>query len=169
MKRLLLEISVRTIFGIEDPKQALDFGDALEAATQGIEARLAHRQWLPSWFPTPTNLRLRRTIRRLDEWIYRLINERRASHSERVDFLSALQQARLEPAGSRMTDRQLRDEAMNLFLAGRETTALALAWTLYLLAHNPQALPELEAELRSVLGGRAPTSADLAALRYTER
>jgi cytochrome P450 len=119
--------------------------------------------------PTPTNLRLRRAIRRLDDWIYRWINEQRASHNEGVNFLSALQQARLEPGGSHMTERQLRDEAMNLFLAGRETTALALAWTLYLLAHNPQALPELEAELRNVLGGRAPIVADLAALRYTER
>src|SRR5262245_57730240 len=67
-----------------------------------------------------------------------------------------------------MTDRQARDEAVNLLLAGRETTALALSWTWFLLAQHPGAVAELEAELQAVLGGRAPTVADLPRLRYAE-
>jgi cytochrome P450 len=67
-----------------------------------------------------------------------------------------------------MTDRQLRDEMMTLFLAGHETTAIVLAWTWYLLASHPDAATKLAEELDQVLGGRAPTMADLPRLRYTE-
>ena len=70
--------------------------------------------------------------------------------------------------GSQMTDRQLRDEVMTLFLAGHETTALTLTWAWYLLARNPEAESKLHAELSEVLGGRAPTVEDLPRLRYTE-
>jgi cytochrome P450 len=76
--------------------------------------------------------------------------------------------ARDENDGSRMTDQQLRDEALTLLLAGHETTALALSWTCYLLAQHPKALAQLEGELAAVLGGRAPTAEDLPRLPYTE-
>src|SRR3989475_12452806 len=71
--------------------------------------------------------------------------------------------------GTRMTDRQLRDEAMTLFIAGHETTALALSWTWYLLSQHPDIEAKLWAELQTVLGGRPPGVADLARLTYTER
>jgi cytochrome P450 len=67
-----------------------------------------------------------------------------------------------------MTDRQVRDEVMTLFLAGHETTAVALSWTWYLLAQHPEVDARLADELRVVLGGRPPMVADLPALRYTE-
>jgi cytochrome P450 len=67
-----------------------------------------------------------------------------------------------------MTDRQLRDEVITLFLAGHETTALALSWTWWLLAQNPQAEAKLHAELDAVLAGRSPTLEDLPKLRYTD-
>jgi cytochrome P450 len=70
--------------------------------------------------------------------------------------------------GSQMTDRQLRDEVMTLFLAGHETTALTLTWACYLLAQKPEAESALHAELSEVLGGRAPTVEDLPRLRYCE-
>src|SRR3989442_726537 len=71
--------------------------------------------------------------------------------------------------GTRMADRQLRDEAMPLFIAGHETTALALSWTWYLLSQHPDIEAKLWAELQTVLGGRPPGVADLARLTYTER
>jgi cytochrome P450 len=69
--------------------------------------------------------------------------------------------------GTRMTAGQLRDEAMTLYLAGHETTALALTWSWYLLSQNPDAEQKLVEEWRRVLNGRAPTSFDLAGLPYT--
>ena len=71
--------------------------------------------------------------------------------------------------GSQMSDQQLRDEAMTLFLAGHETTALLLSWAWYLLAENPSVEAKLHAELTAVLGGRTPTMADLPALNYTDQ
>jgi cytochrome P450 len=124
---------------------------------------------LPEWVPTPTNLRLRRAVRRLDAILYGIIQARRAQGGGGDDFLSLLLHARDEDDGSHMTDRQLRDEAMTLFLAGHETTALALSWAWYLLANHPEVEERLLAELRAVLGGRPPAVADLPRLRYTEQ
>jgi cytochrome P450 len=74
-----------------------------------------------------------------------------------------------EDDGTTMTNEQVRDEAMTLFLAGHETTANALTWTWYLLSQNPDAEAKLQAEIDAVLGGRVPTIDDLADLKYTER
>ncbi|MGP2435612.1 cytochrome P450, partial [Listeria monocytogenes] len=71
------------------------------------------------------------------------------------DLLALLLQARDEDDGTRMTDRQVRDEAMTLFLAGHETTALGLAWTWYLLGKHPAVEARVLAEVDAVLGGPA--------------
>jgi cytochrome P450/tetratricopeptide (TPR) repeat protein len=168
MMRLMLEIAAKTILGIDLPEEAHNFGRTLETALKCIEGRSGRWQRLAGWLPTPNQVRLWRAIHRLDTILYRLIEQRRTGGEGRDDLLSSLLHARLEQDGSRMTDRQLRDEAMNLFVAGRETTALALSWTWYLLARHPGAMAELETELQAVLGGRAPTVADLPQLRYTE-
>src|SRR5262249_20412900 len=105
----------------------------------------------------------------LDAIIYRFIAQRRATGADRGDLLSLLLHARDEDDGSRMTDHQLRDEMMTLFLAGHETTALALAWTWYLIAQHPAVDERLAVELNEVLAGRPPTVADLHRLRFTEQ
>src|SRR5439155_7304389 len=84
---------------------------------------------VPMWMPTPRNLSMRRAVRRLDAIIYGYIRRRRQSGEDKGDLLSILLHARDEADGKGMTDRQVRDEAMTLFLAGHETTALALSWT----------------------------------------
>jgi len=117
--------------------------------------------------PTPANLKARRAIRRLDAIVGRIIAERRAGGEDRGDLLSMLVAAQDADDGTRMTPRQLRDEVMTLFLAGHETTAVTLSWAWYLLAQHPEATARLEAELREVLGGRAPGVADLPRLTYT--
>src|SRR5262249_44187173 len=81
---------------------------------------------------------------------------------------SMLLHAQDEDDGGRMTDRQLRDEAMTLFMAGHETTANTLAWAWFLLAQHPEAEARLHAELDAVLGDRAPTFDDLPRLPYAE-
>src|SRR5262249_41289280 len=123
---------------------------------------------VPPWLPTPRNVAVRRARLRLDKIIYGYIRQRRQSGEDKGDLLSILLHARDEDDGKGMTDRQVRDEAMTLFLAGHETTALELSWTWYLLATNPAAEQRLIAELRQVLNGRTPTAADLPRLRFTE-
>jgi cytochrome P450 len=115
---------------------------------------------------------LRQAITHLDVVVYKLIRSRRKSPAGNggtagSDLLSNLL-AMKDEGGGRMTDEQLRDEIMTLFLAGHDTTANALTWTWYLLAQNPEADAALGTELREVLGTRAPTTADLPRLPYTE-
>src|SRR6185437_12001097 len=101
---------------------------------------------VPYRWPTPANRRSRRAIERLDQTVYRMIAERRARGTDGDDFLSMLLHAQDEDDGSRMTDKQVRDEAMTIFLAGHETTANALIWTLLLLAQHPAAAVRLRHE-----------------------
>jgi cytochrome P450 len=122
--------------------------------------------FIPQWLPTPTNIRLERAIRQIEKVLYRMIAEKRSAGRDAGDLLSMLLTAQDED-GSRMTDQQLRDEAITLFLAGHETTANALSWTWWLLAQNPSVETKLHAELRTVLAGRAPSLEDLPKLVYT--
>jgi cytochrome P450/tetratricopeptide (TPR) repeat protein len=167
MMRLLLEIMAQTIFAL-DVDEAHHLGAALETATRYVEAPHGRFPWLTSRLPTPHNLRLRRAVRRLNAMLYERIGQLRAGGNRQSSLLAALLATRAEPEARGLTDRQLRDEAMNWFVAGRETTALALAWTWHLLAHDPVVTHELESELAAVLGGRAPSVEDLPGLRYTE-
>ena len=119
--------------------------------------------------PVPSTLRFARARRELDSVVYRLIAEHRRSGRDSGDLLSMLLLARDEEGGTgAMTDRQLRDEAMTILLAGHETTAVALAWTFYLLSQNPPVEAALHDELDSVLRGAPPTTADVKRLPYLE-
>jgi cytochrome P450 len=167
MMRLTLEIVAKALFDADVANEARDVGVALEVALNSFVRRLFRAFPLPHWVPTPANIRLKRAVRRLDEIVYSMIRDRRSRGDERDDLLSRLLRAQDED-GSRMTDKQLRDEMMTLFLAGHETTAIALSWMWYLLSQHPEAEARLLAELRTVLGDRSPTVADLPRLRYAE-
>ncbi|MCB9284816.1 MAG: cytochrome P450 [Lewinellaceae bacterium] len=104
-----------------------------------------------------------------DEWIYRIIEERRRSADRPDDLLTMLVEAQDAESGQGMSNQQLRDEAITLFAAGHETSANALSWTLLLLARHPEVRKKLVAELSSVLGGRPPSWDDLPRLVYTRQ
>jgi cytochrome P450 len=167
MTRLTLEIIARALFGTGLTDKAREIKEVLEMVGRSFNRRLASFFVLPESVPTPANLHMRRAVRRLDEILYDLIGKRREAGGQN-DLLSILLHARHEDGG-RMTDRQLRDEAMTLFLAGHDTTALTLSWGWYLLAQNPDVYDALQAEVCGVLAGRSPTPADLPRLPYTER
>ncbi|MCI0699050.1 cytochrome P450 [candidate division KSB1 bacterium] len=169
MMQLTLAIVGKILFDAEVEAEADEIGKALTTAmTLFMERLTMPLAGLFDLLPLPSNFRFLKAKKRLDATIYRMINERRASGRDHGDFLSMLLLAQdLEGDGSRMTDLQVRDEAMTLFLAGHETTAIALTWTWYLLSQNPEAETRLHAELEKVLGGRLPTVADLPQLQYT--
>lgn len=159
--RVTLEIVGKTLFDAELGEEANEIGAALTTAMEHMIGTMTSLiPWPPS-VPTPGNLRQKRAVARLDETIYRLIRERRASPSDRGDVLSMLLAAQDEDDGSRMNDKQVRDEAMTLFLAGHETTANGIAWSLYLLATHPEIRARAEKEIEAALGGRTPTLEDL--------
>jgi cytochrome P450 len=169
MMALTRAIVAKTLFDADVSEETRAIGDASQIVVEYFGKRLGSLlALLPVWLPTPANLRLRGAIRRLDQVVYRMIADRRASPADHGDLLSILLQAQDADDGSRMIDCQVRDEVMTLFLAGHETTAVTLSWTWYLLAQHPEVDARLSDELRAVLGGRRPAVADLPALRYTE-
>jgi cytochrome P450 len=165
MMRLTLQIVGKTLFDADVERDAQDIGKSMELLLE-LGADFRRTLFIPQWLPTPTNLRLERAIRQIEKVLYRIIAEKRASGCDAGDLLSMLLAAQDED-GSRMTDKQLRDEAITLFLAGHETTANTLSWTWWLLAQNPAVEAKLHAELRTVLAGRAPSLDDLPKLVYT--
>jgi cytochrome P450 len=167
MMGLTLQIVGKTLFGVEVTGEVQEVGHALEALME-LNSDFRRLMLVPGWMPTLTNIRAELAIRRLDKIIYKIIRERRASGEDRGDLLSMLLRAQDED-GSHMSDTQLRDEALTIFLAGHETTAVTLSWTWWLLAQHPELEAKLYAELDSVLNGRTPTLDDLPSLRYTDR
>src|SRR5258708_17960153 len=165
MLRLTLQIVGKTLFDADVERDAQEVGKSLELLLE-IGANFRRTIFVPHWLPTSTNLRVKREIAQIEKILYRIIGERRASGRDAGDLLSMLLSAQDED-GSRMTDRQLRDEATTLFLAGHETTASTLSWTWWLLAQNPRVEAKLHAELDAVLGDRTPTLDDLPKLGYT--
>jgi cytochrome P450 len=118
----------------------------------------------PVLLPGARGPRLGKAIAHLDETIQRLIDERRATGLSRDDFLTRLLKAQDEDDGARMTDRQIRDEAVTLFVAGHETTATALTWAFYLLSRHPEAWAKLVAEANAL--GPNPDYRDPSRLSY---
>ncbi len=168
MMLLTQRVVARTLFTADVAGEAGEMAGALSRIVRPFASQTTLKWILDNRLPTPAHLRFDRDVRLIDRFVYRLIGERRASGEGTGDLLSMLLGARDEDGGG-MTDRQLRDELMTIFLAGHETTAIALTWAWLLLARNPEAEARLHAELGEVLaGGRAPTLADLPRLRYAE-
>jgi cytochrome P450 len=169
MMRLTLWIVGKTLFDVDVLDEAEELGEALETMMRSFTKQVGSLVPIPPSWPTLGNRRLRRATERLDATIYRIIRERRASGVDRGDLLSILLQSSYEHDGSFMSDRQVHDEAMTLFLAGHETTANALDWSWYLLAQHPEIYARMRTEVDEVLMGRTPTFADLSNLPYTLR
>ena len=170
MMRLTLAVVGRTLFDADVEAQARHVGDALTLVINSFWTTMLPFADLLEKLPIPLLRKAKDARAQLDAIIYGLIAERRKSPGDRGDLLSMLLLAQDEEQGGRgMTDAQVRDEAMTIFLAGHETTANALAWTWYLLSGAPDVEEQLHEEVDRVLGGRMPTVADLPRLPLVEQ
>lgn len=168
MMALTLRVVGRTLFGHD---ASGDVGD-VAGAMRAFQDSLSRPDLLPKWFPSPWRYRLDGAVTTLDRIIHGMIErrQREGAGAGRADLLQMLVDARdVEGDGQGLSLREMRDQLVTLFLAGHETTSHALTWTLYLLSQNPGPERTLHEELDRVLGGRAPTLADLDALPYTEQ
>lgn len=165
MMNLTMEIIAHVLFGEGIREETHAVREALRVFFEQFDKRFGLYA-IPEWLTTPGNVRYQRAIGRLNGLVNGTIRKH-LSH-ENGDILSALLRARNEE-GRGMDEKQIRDEAMTLFFTGHETTALALTWTWYLLAQNPEAQTKLGAEIDSVLAGKEPELEDLPRLPYTER
>ncbi|MEV8022768.1 cytochrome P450 [Streptomyces sp. NPDC086554] len=172
MSLLTQRIVVRTLFGNDLGDQAPRLADAMAAAGQEIGAELRGLGLLmPSWVRTPARRRLLAAVETVDSEIDQFLRARWASEhkaDDRGDVLDSLLAARDEE-GRRLTVRQVRDEAVTLWVAGHETTATALTWCWYLLSTSPHVRARLTAELDRVLAGRPPAFDDYDRLSWTRQ
>ncbi|MDB5281116.1 MAG: cytochrome, partial [Bacteroidota bacterium] len=167
MMALTLNIVARAMFSSE-VKSAIDIvSHEIETTSQLIMDRFKTPFRLPNWVPTPTNLRERKSIENLNNVLNPIIQTRRKSTGQFHDLLAMLMEAKDEDTGEQMSDQQLRDETMTIFLAGHETTAVALSWLWYLLDQNPVEAQKLYDEIDTVLQGKTPTLEDLMRLPYS--
>jgi len=161
MNRLAVMIVASTLFGADVEAEAEEIRDALSEILDQFER---------SVLPQADRDDFHNALNRLDAVLYRIVQERRATGGDRGDLLSMLLLAQdSEGDGGRMTDLQVRDEAMTIFLAGHETSANALAWSWYLLAQHPEVEMRFHEEIDGTLQGRTPAMEDVPKLSLTGR
>ena len=169
--RLTLAIVGRTLFGLDLSHQGSTAGKAFTQALRAIGFRGPDNLQIPLWVPTPGNLRFRKALEQLDRMVFEIIQRFRDGEAENAEhtLLGAFMAARDPETGEGMSDRQLRDEVITLYLAGHETTASLLTWTFYTLAHEPEVVARMEKEFDTVISGAVPKLEDLKRLSYVPR
>ena len=173
MMHLTLDIAGKTLFSVDLTRDAEKVGSAFSAVNRQLRDFSAHPFGIylikQRWYPATR--RLLDNVAQLDKVVHTIISRRRRQREQgqgqTQDVLDMLMDARDEETGEGMSDRQLRDEVMTMMVAGHETSAIALAWTFYLLAKHPAAQARLQEEVDEVLGGRTPTVEDIPDLTYT--
>lgn len=167
MMDLTLDIVGKTLFGVDiEDATARHVADQLRVMLGMYERFLTPFARYLERLPLASNRRFWQGKAALDDVMYGMIRERRSSPNGE-DLLSLLLTARDDAGGSALTDEQVRDEATTIFLAGHETTAIALTWTWFLLSQHPGVEAELYREARDVVGDRLPSAGDLPELSYT--
>ncbi|MEU3465662.1 cytochrome P450 [Streptomyces sp. NPDC006733] len=166
---MTMDILAGTLFRGLTAGAAAEIRRSLPALVAGV----ARRAFLPIGFvhtlPLPVNLREEAALQRLYALVGGLIQEYRATGTDRGDLLSRLLLARDPETGEAMDDRQIHDEIRSMMVAGTETSATVLHWALIVLGSHPDIEQRVHAEIDDVLGGRPATYADLGRLPYLTR
>ena len=144
---LTLNIVNKTLFYNEIKGTTDMIYNLVSKGSEFISERINNPLRLPEWIPTPQNIREKSTLESMDNVFKEIIQRRRKSKTPHEDLLSMFMDAVDEETGEGMTDKQLRDEILTIFVAGHETTQIALAWTLYLLSKNPDKMKILQQEI----------------------
>jgi cytochrome P450 len=170
MMQVTLNVVVKALFSTalseEDIQTVADaFNPLLEATNQRVVLPF------PLLFNLPThkNKQYPKLIAKLDAIIYRIIAQRKVSDEKPMDLLQMLMDATDEETGLPLSDEDLRNEAMTMFIAGHETTATAMSWLWTIVSQRPDIRENIEHEVDTVLAGRTPISADFANLTYCQK
>ncbi len=167
MVRITMDVVVAALFGqdtlVSGAVSYQTMSEALEVLSNGVNGVP-----VPSWLPTPHNIKFRRTLRDLNRNVYGIIHGGRERGTDAGTLLSMLLDAR-DADDKPLSDQAVRDEVMTLFLAGHETTALTLTWIFALLADHPDVLQRMNEEVEQVLNGRDPGFADVPKLVYVRQ
>ena len=167
MTKVTLDIVGQTLMSANVSGDFKKVSDAVGVVMEGMIARTRSFVRLPYWLPTQRNIAMKRNRAVLDNTIRDIINTRRADKRQYDDLLTMLLEVEDADTAERMTDDQLRDEVITIFLAGHETTANALAFAFYLLAKHPEARQRIADEFKAVVGYAPLTYEHVYKLEYT--
>ncbi|MFD6210602.1 cytochrome P450 [Peribacillus sp. NPDC060253] len=169
MMNITLGIISKTMFSMEFKDGYELVGKSMETALRIAVKRMRTIFRMPLWVPTKINREYKNAIQKLDKIIYSIIEKRKSETVKHEDMLGILMDARDDEDGLGMTNQQVRDELMTIFLAGHETTANALSWALYSLSQHPDIQTKLFNEVDSIIGSRTPKPDDFMKLTYTQQ
>ena len=164
--KLTLDIVNSTLFYNEVDNTTDKIYKLVSNGNEHITRRVDNPLQLPEWVPTPNRIKERQILKEMDEVFFSVIENRRKKQVQHEDLLSMLMDARDEDTGETMSNRQLRDEILTIFVAGHETTQIALGWTFYLLTQHPDKLKILMDEIDRELKGELPTPQTIRGLHY---
>ncbi|WP_237562806.1 cytochrome P450 [Bacillus dakarensis] len=168
MMNITLGVISKTMFSM-DLKEGYELvGEAVEKVMKLAIKRMRRAIPLPLWLPSKSNREFKQAAKVLDAVLFNIIDQRRRGGIQKEDLLGMIMAARDDENGTGMTDKQIRDELMTIFLAGHETTANALSWTLYLLAQHPDKEAKMHAEIDSVIRGKTIRPEHFSSLKYTQ-
>lgn len=163
------DIALDTLMGGERYGDNLDIQQTISGAQHYIVQRIRYPLSIPLSHINGKYRKFKKDLQRFDKIIYEAIDTHKKNSTNDNHLLTMLMEARDEDTGEQMSDKQLRDELITIYVAGHETSANALSWTWYLLTQHPEQYQRLKGEVRTVLGSRRPTLADLRNLPYTHQ
>lgn len=166
MMEVTLKIVARALFSANVDHDIPVISENLERLNHFATKRIQSPMRLPMWVPTLRSLVFKSSSEAVDDVLYRIIEARRKEQEQHDDLLGMLMEAQDLDTGETMTDRQLRDECITIFVAGHETTAVSMTWLFHLLAGHPEAFDKVKAEIDAVLGERDPELEDIPKLKY---
>lgn len=166
MMRVSLSILGRVVFNMDFSGYSDVISPSVLVGLKTMMPQGNLNDFVPRWLPTPYNRRLTRAQRNLRDVMQKVIAEHGVGGDGTLDLITLLQSAKDEETGQPLTEEEIHDEVMTIFMAGHETTGNGMAWTLYALAQHPEVVKRLEAEVDEVLGDRVPTLEDLPRLTY---
>ncbi|MGB0839413.1 MAG: cytochrome P450 [Chitinophagales bacterium] len=168
MMQLTMDIVSRALFSFEKGAEGETIAKVIEAGNHYINYQIRFPFPFTKYLPVPTNLKWWRLRGSLAKVMMDVIRDRQMGKvTDKDDLMQMLVEVQDEDTGKKMSTQQLFDEALTIFVAGHETTAVALSWVWYLLGKNPDKAAKLYEEVDRVLGNRTPTMEDLRQLTYT--
>ena len=167
--KLTLDIVNSTLFYNEVDNTTDRIYHLVSKASEIISKRIDSPFQLPDWVPTLNNINQRIILKEMDELFFSIIDRRRQKQESHEDLLSMLMEAKDEETGEGMSNQQLRDEILTIFVAGHETTQIALSWTFYLLSTNPEKYKIVLKEIDETLNGELPTAINIRGLHYLKQ
>jgi cytochrome P450 len=167
MMQVTVDIVCKAMFSTDVDDAVAVVNKEFNVANEKLIKRITSPIKIPLWLPTPGNIREKQSYKAIRGVVEKIIDKRRQSKEHYDDLLAMLMEAKDEDTGEMMSNEQILDEVVTIFLAGHETTAVALSWLFHCVEENPEVEAKLLEEAQTVLNGNVPQLDDLRSLDYT--